>query len=376
LITSRIQQVSREPKSCEQSWNASLRGTKESLSCCSAMPDRQQAPINDYVRVVQKLGEPDFERRTISNSGRSTFMDCRQKYRLSYGHGLGKRGVVDYFWIGRVVHAEWERMYTRGAFSATACRKRIDKQTREAVTQCTNEYQEEKIWRASAIAQGLLPTYVDQFLERDLDQFEILECEGDFKITIPGTDWSYIGTRDMVVRVKRSGNGYTKGEIGIVENKTTGALDTSYVAKLPLDYQILSYVWSYFEEYGVKPSFVLYNAALKSRLRLKKNESFGEFLNRVESDYRLDPAKYFYRERLKFAATAMQGFVDELSQFIILDLEPTIATNYFSKNTNQCTLRGLCQFMPICDGSSDLDEALLGFSKRDSTHTDRFDLLD
>jgi hypothetical protein len=320
---------------------------------------------NPGMRVVKELGEPNFKRRTVSASSRGTFLDCRQKFLLSYGHGLRLRGIIDYFWVGGVVHDEWQRMYEKGKFVAKGCAKRITKKTKEAAKKCINESQSDRVWKASAVAQGLLPVYAANFLESDLERYEVLECEGSFRKRIPGTGWKLIGYRDMVVRARKKDGLVKKGDVGLWEHKTTGAIDQSYIARLPLDYQILGYCWSWATSKRPPPRFVVYNVAQKSRLRQKQGETFGQYLDRVEEDYAADPTKYFYREVLVFNKKAIDEYVAELRNWIERDLEPCLKSGYFSKNTGQCTLRGVCEFLPLCEGSASTAEALLRFSRRD-----------
>ena len=276
--------------------------------------------------------------------------------------------MKDYFWVGRVVHDEWERMYLSGKFSKAAFRKRTEKATRLAVKQCVNPDQEDRIWKASAMAQGLVPAYARHYLEKDLAYHDILAAEGGFEVAIPGTEWTYIGFFDLLSRARKKDGEIKKGDLILWENKTTGMLDVNYIAKLPLDYQILGYCWGVREQsgYGL-PKWVMYNASLKSRLRQKQTETKGQYLDRVEEDYTNDPTKYFYREVLRFGNRAIDMFVDELSRWVTEDLEPALRTGYFSKNTRTCTAMGLCDFMPICIGAVPLSEALLHFERKEKS---------
>lgn len=316
-------------------------------------------------RIVTQLGEVDFASRTISNSGRGTFLDCAQKWLLDYGYRLRRRGLKDYFWVGGVAHDEWERMYLQGKFDKRAANRRINKKTKAAALKCVTSDQEDKIWKASAMLMGMLPAYAEHYLAQDLKHHKIIVAEEGFEIRIPGTDWTYVGFTDILSTVKKSHGEMTKGELVLWENKTSGVLDVNYIAKLPLDFQILGYCWGVQQERGMTPDWVMYNVSLKTRLRQKQDETKGQYLDRVEADYQEDPVKYFYREPLVFPDDAIERFVDELTQWVIYDLEPALQVGYFPKNTRQCTMRGLCDYMPICCGAIDLDEALLQFERKE-----------
>jgi hypothetical protein len=325
-------------------------------------------------KIVSSFGEISLKSREVTNSARGTFQDCRRKFELHYGHRLSQRGIVDYFWIGDVVHKELERMYERGKFSKAGLRKRIDKRTKEALKLCVDDTQRDKLWVASANAQGMVPIYADMYLERDLKLFDAVQCEGKFRKRIPGTEWWYRGRRDMVARTRRAipQLDLPKGALGLWENKTTAQADTGYFAKLPLDFQVLGYVWSMWGEDhdgqdGEECSFIYYNVLQKTRLRQKQSETFGQYLDRIEADYRDNPTKYFYREKVEFSRDTVKAFVEELRKFVLNDLEPAIASGYFSMNTRQCTIRGACEFLPLCiDGPS--SETMLLYSQRGAEH--------
>lgn len=331
---------------------------------------RNRGPVTAQ-RIVSALGEVDFGKKTISNSSRGTFNNCRRKFLYSYGHQLTSRGIVDYFWIGGIVHGEYERMYEAGRFDKKASRKRLNKETKAAIEICVNDSQRDKIWAASAVAQGILPAYADQYLDQDLERFEILECEGWFVIPIPGTDWKYRGVRDMVVRARRSvpEMKIKKGQIGLWENKTTAQMDSNYFARLPIDFQILGYAWSMEDEtweHG-PADFIEYNVVQKSRLRQKKTETFGQYLDRMEYDYSEDPTKYFYRERVPFdGATVLPRWLVELQSYV-KELEWQIKEGTWGMNDQSCTNRGICEFLPIClDGPR--KDVLTQYRRKAATH--------
>lgn len=320
----------------------------------------------DNERIVTHMGEVDFNSRTISNSGRSTFQSCRQQFLLDYGYRLRRRGLKDYFWVGSAAHDEWERMYLNKKFNKPAFKKRINKKTKEAVKLCVTPDQEDRLWKASAILMGLIPAYARNYLEQDLKNHKLLAAEVGFELEIPGTDWKYMGFSDLLTKVKKTHGVLSKNDIVMWENKTTGTLDTNYIARLPLDFQVIGYCWGIRD--GLKlgtPDWVMYNASLKTRLRQKQSETLGQYLDRIEEDYLADPTKYFYRELLVFDDDAIDRFVNELSRWVIQDLEGAIRTGFFSKNTRQCTAYGICDYMQICSGAIPLKEAILQFERKE-----------
>jgi hypothetical protein len=98
------------------------------------------------------------------------------------------------------------------------------------------------------------------------------------------------------------------GKLGLVEHKTTTILDANYLAKLPMDSQILSYAISCKKEksIGKYPDFIVYNVAKKSQIRLKQTETMEQFAKRLVDEYMMNPSAYFYREILSFSKADFQ----------------------------------------------------------------------
>ncbi len=324
---------------------------------------RQMAVLDSSAggeKIVTKLGEIDLKEKIITNSARGTFLDCRKKFLWEYAYRLATRGLIDYFWVGRVCHEEWDLMYQTGEFKPKAFRKRLDAAIETALTQCVNEIQTDKVWKGGACIGGLIPAYAEHYLGRDLDQFEIVDTETKFEpIEIPNSSgWKYGGVRDMLVR--------EDGKLGLWENKTAGGIDAGYIARLPLDFQILGYVWATQTELEEELDFIIYNIAQKTRLRGRQGEAFPSLLDRIKDDYAEDPTKYFYRERVPFNQESVTNFVEELSKFCG-ELDRAIADDYWSMNTRRCADRGICAFMPICIEGPKAD-LLLQYRRKASQH--------
>lgn len=319
------------------------------------------APFDE--KIVTELGEIDFKRRTISHSMRSTLANCPRMFQFSYGHGLRARGVKDYFFIGGAFGDELQLMRENGRFNQKAARKRIAKRKDSALLEAVGG-QAEKIEKAAALVEGMLAAYASHYLEHDVRHFEFLEHEGEIHKAIPDTRWTYIGFRDSVATARRQVYGIDRGRTVLFEDKTTGQLDASYVARIPLDFQILGYVWSLEDEDYGDCADVMYNVAQKSRLRQKQSETFPQYLDRVVADYLDDPTKYFYRERVQVGRPQVASFVTELSRFVNQVLEPMLKSGYFPMNTGHCGEYGGCDFAPLCIDGPTADNLALYARKR------------
>lgn len=283
--------------------------------------------------------------KTLTNSARTTFLNCRKKYEYSYVYGLAPRKPSIPFLVGGLFHDELDRMYTNGDFDEGEARLRISKACAKASRQegLTSD-DSEKIFMQQAIAMGAVKGYANKYLEADLKLWEVVEAEGAFKIEMPG-GWSYWGKTDLVIKEKKS------GKIKLVEHKTAGKLDAAYVAKLPLDNQILGYAWAKLEQ-KVKLQGVIYNVTKKPQIRQRQNETLNDFYRRVENEYIERPEEYFYRESLQFSGDDIKRFSDELKKFLN-EIDRCHDEDFFYQNTSHCTAMGMCPFIKLCtDGTS------------------------
>ncbi len=278
--------------------------------------------------------------KTLTNSARSTFLNCRKKYEYTYVYGLASRKPSIPFLVGGLFHNELDEMYTNGVFDEDAARKRIDDACEKASGQeGLTPDDSDKIWMQKAIVLGMVRGYAKFYLKDDLKKWKIIRCEGSFTVELPG-GWTYRGKTDMVVEDRKTKKRF------LVEHKTAGRLDAGYVAKLPLDNQIIGYAWADREQ-GNNYDGVVYNVAKKPTIRLKGNETQSQFLKRVEDEYVLYPAKYFYREPLEFSDANLDRFGEELKKFV-KNIDRAHDEKDFYQNTTQCTSMGVCPFMRLC----------------------------
>lgn len=291
--------------------------------------------------IVRNLPEIRWDRR-LTNSARTTFWNCRKKFELGYLRRLSPRSVNIPFLVGGLFHSELEIMYTSKGFDERAARKRVTEEIeKKCMSLSITPEQSDKVWIQRAIVMGLIRGYAKHYLKDDLAKWKIIECEVIFKFPLP-RKYTSTGKRDMLVAEKKK-----LKVLILVEHKTASRIDSGYVAKLPLDSQILGYALSVKKETGKIPGRILYNIAKKSQLRQKETETFDDYSKRVESEYLDFPEKYFYRESLTFTEADIKNYEIELQRFI-KEIDRAIDEGYFYKNTTHCTQYGICEFMPIC----------------------------
>lgn len=303
--------------------------------------------------------KPFRDGKQLTNSARTTFLNCRRKYQYTYVYGLAPRRPSIPFLVGGLFHDELDKMYSEQEFDEDAARLRIGKACEKAAdTPGLDPKESDKIWTQQAIAFGAVKAYAKRYLGNDIKRWEIIEPESAFTIDLPG-DWKYRGKVDLIVRDRKTGRHL------LVEHKTAGKIDAGYVAKLPLDNQILGYAWAKIKE-KLKLDGVVYNVVKKPGIRLKQNESLLQFYKRIEMEYENDPGAYFYRETLAFGPEDIKRFEQELLKFLG-EMDTAAKTGYFYQNTSQCTAMGTCQFMPLCSKGVSKDTLML-FRVKDRPH--------
>ncbi len=304
------------------------------------------------------FGKVNLKARTLTNSARGTFMNCRRKYAFEYLHLLAPRRTNIPFLVGGLFHDGLEWMYKNGFFDAETFGKKVHKAVKEAATSALDTQQSDKIWIQEAIIMGMLKGYERLYLEIDLKEYEVLSTESSFAIPLDH-GWTYKGKRDMVMRHKK-----TKA-VWLWEHKTTSQLDSGYIAKLPLDNQILGYAWSLIKEIGSVEK-VMYNVTKKPGIKQKQTETFEQYRDRVLGVYCAEPERYFYREPVLFSQKQIDRFVDELNRFVG-EMEAAVQSGYFYQNAGHCTAYGKCEFMPICVNGPSKD-ILQQYRQKTSAH--------
>lgn len=277
--------------------------------------------------------------KELTNSARSTFLQCPQKYQYSYVYGLAPQRPSIPFLVGGLFHDELERLYTTEKLNYKAMRERVGEACEKAAKQVRGE-DSDRIWMQQAIVCGMVKGYAAMYLEKDLKKWEVVEAEGSFKAALPN-GWTYRGKKDLVIRSRKT------RRLSLMEHKTAGRLDAGYVAKLPLDNQILGYAWSQQESGGEEFESVVYNITKKPQIKQRGNESLRDFFLRVEEDYLRNPVAYFYRETLSFTGRDLERFRNELKRFV-RNVERAQAENDFYQNAGHCTAMGICPFMKLC----------------------------
>lgn len=190
----------------------------------------------------------------IHNSGISAFKECRRKWWLRNHYKPQK--INDNLFLGSGVHYALEQFYRNGEDLQKSFLNWFDEQMQELDVW---EQQKDMLQDKKELGLGMLEHYSKFAAENDSDYFaEVIDTEIDFEIPVKNlkgnkTRCTYAGTVDGLVKDKY-------GFYWILEHKTASRIDTTH---LPLDEQVVRYIWAMQEKLDIEIAGVIYNIMLK-----------------------------------------------------------------------------------------------------------------
>lgn len=190
----------------------------------------------------------------IHNSGIKSFKECRRKWDLRNKYQPIK--INDNLFLGSGVHYALEKYYADDVDLVDAFLEWFnDKLSELEIWESQMDMLEEK----KQLGIGMLKHYRKFAENNDADYFEkVVDTEIDFEIPVKNlkgnaTQCKYAGTVDGLVIDQY-------GLYWILEHKTASRIDTTH---LPLDEQVVRYMWAMQEKLGVEIAGVIYNILLK-----------------------------------------------------------------------------------------------------------------
>lgn len=301
-------------------------------------------------------------RKTISQTSRSAFANCRRKFFYEYGLGLDPRGLKIPFIVGSAVHNELDRLYQNlGRYGEAGIEESWDNINRYFASirdgsheehKCNTPNDAEKLAVSEAQAMGIIAAYVRRYEMRDAERFEVIQPEQAFELPLVGTSgWSVTGKIDLRYRVLDTPASRKDGSVGhegIMEHKTTSKIDQFYVAKIEMDRQTVRYGMAAEKLDPTKlVEEITYNAIAKTSIRQGKG-TFTKFVERIAAEYEGDPDKYFYRTRFK----PRRPLFDEVQADdanITREIERANETGVWYQNFDHCyAFYSVCPYMRLC----------------------------
>lgn len=185
------------------------------------------------------------------------------------------------------------------------------------------------------------------------DGFKVAHVEKKLSGEIENPDTSgksrsftFAGKCDLIVSL-------ADGSSAIVEHKTTSRLDRAYMDRVvAFDLQTALYAYYAGMELQGRPiETVIYNAASKTSIRLKKGETIEEFRTRCIAWY-AEAELPFWRQTLTLTAEDFQQAKETLWQISKKILDDK-ARNFFIQNPGACEKWGrFCEYYALCSSKN------------------------
>jgi len=296
---------------------------------------------------------PTRRRIDLTVSSVHRFLWCQRAYYWRYVRGWSSKGRSKPLEIGTAFHSGME----------TAVRLGLGSALEDGILDTDGSW-----WRAVATAVQGSGVAADN---AKVGLFMVRQ----YLLYYGAKDFSHLGVEDVFrIRLKTPvGNAFLGGRIdGIVEinsqpwvleRKTTYAVDAQYMAKLPLDLQISTYMIGA-KALGYRPAGVLYDIVCRPRQRRRESEGLDEFLVRASVDFQANTLAYFMRQACHRSTTTLRHVRRYYGQ-VWERLVQCRDTKCWLQNTGACFVRGReCPYTELCI-RGERSRVLTQFEKRE-----------
>jgi len=301
-----------------------------------------------------------MRRGTLTYSALRDFRNCRRRYFNRHVREIVPVGRDAALFVGDVFHRAlqaWFELDLADAEKTEAAVAGIVAMIDQAFLARDGDPEQKRLWH---VTRAMFRGYITRYPR---EEFEVVAVEREFDAPIinPGTGYPsrvhrMRGKVDLLVRMRET------GEYWIVEHKSAAVLDGDYLEKLPLDAQVHLYVHYLSRDMGIPISGVIYDVAVKARLKQREGETEEEFevrraelvaksktgrssaqrqLPETDDEYaarlaaKYDDPAMFHRETLYVAPADVAEFVAE-----VWDLNGQVNAarreNRWYRNTAQC----------------------------------------
>lgn len=328
------------------------------------------AIVRRLLQLPQLLVENPFhrppklpERMIWTSSSIKLFRTCKRKWFWKYIMGLRIRTPDRHLVIGRYFHETLGQWYRgkRSNILPIAMRYWREMQPLLEISDYFDQDDYDKLRVLVDSFPGMMAGYEVKYND-DRRNWLIYRESIEHEFRIKFQDFDYAGKVDLVARDPRAGK---SGPTFLVEHKTAGQINESYIDRLPLDLQIRGYTYATVHELGIPASHVTYDVVRKSKLRRKANETRELFIKRVTQDYVNRQDFNYYREDIEFKPEHLDSFEYEVHQVhreykhVTSNLEmlfdkhdPPVAyidPRAWHPNDHACNdYFRLCEYFPLC----------------------------
>lgn len=208
-------------------------------------------------------------------------------------------------------------------------------------------------WMKTVVIAMLYGYYKHFYLVDKDDGIEILEAEQEYMYPIQKPNskykhrqYEYNFISDMVYKNK-------KGEIWIVEYKTTSRLGSGYFDRLTIDGQGKGMAYYLQKEFNQPITGISYRIMKKPSIRQKKSESRREFMTRLSHIFEEQAEDYFIEKKVFIDQNDLQSWAKDLWDQTKL-VTFIKKNNIFPKDTSKCSILN-CPFIPLCSNQANAE---------------------
>jgi len=278
---------------------------------------------------------------SITNSARSSFLDCQKKYFWEYVRRWSPLKEPYYFLWGRFIHELLGTLYTFGDLQGLAKAFQGIETQREVLLK-TGLYTPEEIEATCVTAKGCLSGYFLRWREAD-KQYEGLDVERVFTLPL-SEDVVFKGRLDRAVR------DLSDGAIVLQEHKTAAALSPGYWDSLVFDTQNKGYLLGLQHAIGhADCRKVIYDVLVKPNFKRKVGESLYALAERTADAYIRDRNMLFVRKPIEYRTEQIENYryeLEQLAETLRWHYQEGIWLPHHTKLTR-------CAFSPLCAEGED-----------------------
>lgn len=297
----------------------------------------------------RKVASPSVQQildHGVSQSELMMFLECQQKLKLSQD-GIAPRTVSTPLVYGDIGHKCLWELYTQMHAGVCLYGEGIS----EVVDHVVNHHREQH----HEYNENQLQTLEHWNVQLRVTLAEYFDFWGDKE-----TEWNWVGLERSIPRIQIHDT-YLEGQLdgvfslpkskyGFLDHKFKGQIsDETLLETLETDFQLMVYALSIRQEFGVLPSYALYNCIRRPSLRLTKKETLLQHEKRLGEHIRKDPTHYFKRYEVPFDHTMLDTFENELHDIVSDYIQWVRLGRLSRKYGNPCNGRyGVCGMYGHC----------------------------
>lgn len=273
-----------------------------------------------------------------SGSSLSVWRTCRKRYEFEYERKLSLKGYSSALGLGSMVHKFIEGFHL-GVDPLILARQEAGAFMEKHPDHVTTVQEDLKKAIAMFNAWRDYWATVDSysFAQKDLEFIDV-EAEWAYPVNM-GPDLVHAGKRDGYLKHKKLGKHF------LYELKTAAlGGEDNYIHRLKLDHQISANILA-LKKAGKPVDGVFYDVIFKPAIRLKKNETADEFVERYGQVMRDEPALYFKR----VLVDRLPATLEEYERETVVQMSEINGGALRYRNTSACMKFGsLCPFFNLC----------------------------